>query len=109
MHDLQVMNLRKEVKRLKDELSSCKENIKHLQEREILLQDRLSNQAQKQFSRGPTKFEDLSIGAQRPSELIRRYCITSTLPYSLNVTDMRRVVTVLEIFTPNQDSMHSIH
>lgn len=34
---------------------------------------RLSEQAQKQFLSGPTKFEDISVGAVRPTELIRSF------------------------------------
>ena len=34
---------------------------------------RLSEQAQKQFLKGPTKFEDISVGAVRPTELIRSF------------------------------------
>jgi Mitochondria-eating protein len=45
---------------------------------EILYNDlsglfRLSEQAQRQIEKGSTKFEDLSLGNMRPTQLIRRY------------------------------------
>ena len=34
---------------------------------------RLSEQAQRQLEKGTTKFEDISLGDARPTQLIRRY------------------------------------
>ena len=35
--------------------------------------DRLSEQAQRQLQKGSSKFEDLSLGESRPTQLIKRY------------------------------------
>lgn len=38
-----------------------------------LFGDRLSEQAQRQLQKGSSKFEDLSLGESRPTQLIKRY------------------------------------
>lgn len=68
----EVHALRSEVHSLRKELVKSKEMIVRLQEREKHLQDRLSEQAQKQLAKG-SKFEDLNLGDNRPTQLIRQY------------------------------------
>ena len=53
----------------------CAALVRHYQLLHFLYtHSRLSEQAQKHFSvKGSTKFEDLSLGENRPSELIRRF------------------------------------
>ncbi|XP_076439683.1 uncharacterized protein LOC143279514 isoform X2 [Babylonia areolata] len=81
--------LEQEVLYLRQELSSAREQIRTLQAHEKQLRDRLAGQAQQRFQMGTgissnssgssrhgaqaPQFEDLSLGAQRPTELIRRY------------------------------------
>lgn len=65
--------LRKEVEILKKELCLSKEKEEKLQQREKILQERLSDQANNQLKTGGTKFEDLGLGDFRPSQLIKRY------------------------------------
>ncbi|XP_013389364.1 uncharacterized protein LOC106158066 [Lingula anatina] len=68
----EVQALRNEVLVLRKELSKSREMIQRLQERERALQDRLSEQAQKQLEQGH-RFEDISLGDNRPTQLIRQY------------------------------------
>lgn len=65
--------LQTEVDRLRKELSVSQEVIGKMQEREKQLRNRLSEQAQRQLQKGPSKFEDLSLGEGRPTQLIKRY------------------------------------
>jgi len=65
--------LRKEVEILKKELCLSKEKAENLQQREKILQERLSDQANNLLKTGGTKFEDLGLGEFRPSQLIKRY------------------------------------
>ncbi|CAH1784005.1 unnamed protein product [Owenia fusiformis] len=68
----EMAELRSEVKTLKAELNKARETINRLQAKEKSLADRLSEQAIKQLEKG-TKFEDLNLGENRPTQLIRRY------------------------------------
>lgn len=65
--------LRSETRLLRSELSRNRQTIAQMKEKEKQLRHRLSEQARKQIERGSTKFEDLSLGENRPSQLIRRY------------------------------------
>ncbi|KAL3863112.1 hypothetical protein ACJMK2_004886 [Sinanodonta woodiana] len=64
-----------EVDNLRAELEKSQEMIKHLQEREKMLLDRLSGHVHAQFSLIGTngQFEDLNLGTIRPTELIRQF------------------------------------
>eukprot|EP00918_Siedleckia_nematoides_P001545 GHVU01003648.1.p1 GENE.GHVU01003648.1~~GHVU01003648.1.p1 ORF type:complete len:336 (-),score=33.77 GHVU01003648.1:2424-3431(-) len=64
--------LKTEVHSLRAELSKCKDTIGRLHETETKLTDRLSEQAQRQLEKG-TLFENLNLGDNRPTQLIRRY------------------------------------
>lgn len=68
-----VEQLRSEVDRLKKELCTSQEILAKMQEREKILRNRLSEQAQRQLQKGSSKFEDLSLGESRPTQLIKRY------------------------------------
>jgi len=65
-------SLKSEVQLLRTELVKCKDTIDRLQEREEVMRDRLSEQAIRQLEHS-TKFEDLNLGENRPTQLIRRY------------------------------------
>lgn len=68
----EIQTIKNEVHLLRKELMKYRDVIGKMQEREKILKDRLSEQAQRQLSRG-SKFEDLSLGDNRPTQLIRRY------------------------------------
>lgn len=68
-----IEDLQKEVDRLKKKLSVSQEMLSKMQEREKQLRNRLSEQAQRQLQKGSSKFEDLSLGESRPTQLIKRY------------------------------------
>jgi hypothetical protein len=68
-----VEYLRIEVESLKKELAKKQDVITKMQEREKQLRERLSEQAQRQLERGASKFEDISLGENRPTQLVKRY------------------------------------
>jgi hypothetical protein len=65
--------MKTEVETLKKELNKSRDVISRLQERERQLRERLSEQAQRQLERGASKFEDISLGDNRPTQLIKKY------------------------------------
>ncbi|XP_070212165.1 uncharacterized protein [Littorina saxatilis] len=68
-----VAMLEQEVLYLRQELAQARDQIRKLQGQEKQLRERLVGQAHQQFQMGNAQFEDLSLGQQRPTELIRRY------------------------------------
>ncbi|KAL8616551.1 hypothetical protein ACOMHN_036583 [Nucella lapillus] len=69
-----VAMLEQEVLYLRQELANAREQIRTLQGHEKQLRDRLVGQAHQQFQLGGhQQCEDVSLGSQRPAELIRRY------------------------------------
>ncbi|KAL5020864.1 hypothetical protein ScPMuIL_000019 [Solemya velum] len=68
-----ISNPELEIKRLTDELQKNQEVIRQLQEREQDLINRFSERAQKEFKAKNNNFEDLSLGENRPTELIKRF------------------------------------
>ncbi|CAG2227314.1 unnamed protein product [Mytilus edulis] len=72
-HDNKMENLEKEVENLKLELETSRQEIKILQEHEQELTDRLADQVQSQFTTNNQHFEDLNLGENRPTELVRQY------------------------------------
>lgn len=72
-HKAEVRQLQQEVTLLRRELSTCRTTITQLSCKEKQLRDRLSDQAQKHFMKGSTKFENLSLGENRPSQLVQRF------------------------------------
>jgi hypothetical protein len=65
--------LQSQIVQLKSDLSRSQQTISTLKQNEFLLRQRLSEQAQRQIEKGSTRFEDLSLGDMRPTQLIRRY------------------------------------
>ncbi|KAK3590557.1 hypothetical protein CHS0354_008488 [Potamilus streckersoni] len=73
--EAELSSLEQEVENLKAELEKSQGMIKHLQEREKMLLDRLSGQVHASFSLSGMngQFEDLNLGTIRPTELIRQF------------------------------------
>ncbi|XP_064631073.1 uncharacterized protein LOC135489591 isoform X2 [Lineus longissimus] len=67
-----VKGLAEEVEGLTKELNKAKETIAKLEEREKMLKERMTAEAQKGIQSG-TRFEDLNLGENRPTQLVRRY------------------------------------
>jgi O6-methylguanine-DNA--protein-cysteine methyltransferase len=65
--------LRQELRQTKLELEHSRQQIASLKQNESNLMQRLSEQARRQLEKSSTKFEDLSLGDKRPTQLIRRY------------------------------------
>ncbi|KAJ8317486.1 hypothetical protein KUTeg_005390 [Tegillarca granosa] len=65
--------LEQEVQKLQLELKQSQDLVKQLKEREMQLIERLAENAQRQFSNNNSHFEDLNLGENRPTELIRYY------------------------------------
>ncbi|XP_076821020.1 uncharacterized protein LOC143466252 [Clavelina lepadiformis] len=68
-----VALLQRECDKLRHELHRAQKSIDRLRVREKELVERLSRQAQRSFDGGSGKFEDLSSGQARPSELARAF------------------------------------
>lgn len=68
-----VEALRTELRAAKHELARCHDQLATLRQTEAKLRHRLSEQARRQLEKTNTKFEDLSLGDRRPTQLIRRY------------------------------------
>lgn len=71
--DADAESLHAEVTALRSELSKKQDLLVKLQDRERQLRERLSEQAQRQLERGASKFEDISLGENRPTQLVKRY------------------------------------
>ncbi|XP_025093599.1 uncharacterized protein LOC112563632 isoform X2 [Pomacea canaliculata] len=65
--------LQQEISYLQQELSVARDRIQCLQAQEKQLRECLSNHAHQQFQMGNQQFEDLTLGSQRPTALIRRF------------------------------------
>ncbi|KAI8774555.1 CAunnamed protein product [Biomphalaria glabrata] len=66
--------LEQEVQSLKEALAKSMDTIGQLQEQEKLLRERLADQVHNQFTmRSGQVFEDLNLGAHRPTSLISAY------------------------------------
>ncbi|XP_012945658.2 uncharacterized protein LOC101853203 [Aplysia californica] len=73
-HTKSVALLEQEVRYLRDELTQSREQIRKLQEQEKQLRERLAGQIHRQFTTHPvSSLEDLSLGDQRPTALVRSY------------------------------------
>lgn len=68
-----VESLHAELAALRNELSKKQDLLVKMQDRERQLRERLSEQAQRQLERGASKFEDISLGENRPTQLVKRY------------------------------------
>lgn len=68
-----VEAMRNELRNTKLELARSRDAMAALRQNEAKLRQRLSEQARRQLEKSSTKFEDLSLGDKRPTQLIRRY------------------------------------
>lgn len=71
-NEWEVQILKDEIYSLKLQLKKYKENIEKMKEREETMKSRLSAQVSKQAEIS-SRFENINLGENRPSELIRRY------------------------------------
>ncbi|CAL1526696.1 unnamed protein product [Lymnaea stagnalis] len=66
--------LEQEIRYLREELAVARDQIIKLQDKEKQLRERLADQVHAQFTTKPSHvFEDLSLGPQRPTVLVRAY------------------------------------